>query len=985
MDLDPDQRHAGMSSACACQKTRSLVEIGERGVAGLRNQALLERERELDAIEQALEDVRGGRNRLLVVEGAPGVGKTRVISAARERARVAGLQNAAARASELEESFAFGVIRQLLGPVVAELDQNDRARVMQGRAEMASRPLALGYGPMRVEGDALMTAFDGLFWLCAGLAHERPLLLAVDDAHWCDEASLRWFAFAVPRFESLPILIVLGCRPSEPGVDGPKVIGELARLESAEVLAPRPLSRAAVKGLVAQLADGAPAPAFVDACHDATRGNPLLLHELLVEIETTGLAPTNANAAAVAGLGSRRVAEGVLRRVQQLGGDAMRVTRSLAVLGDRAELGCVRALAGVDEESALDAAARLVDAGVVAQGFPLEFAHPLVRSAIYESLPYAERLVAHGRAARILADAGMRAEAVAAHLLIVPPSADSWVVDVLRQAAADAAAQGSSRDAVNFLRRALQEPPDELVRGDVLAELGVCEHNAGDSMAVGHLVDALELAEDVARRARVGLVLARAIWHEYRIVDAVALLDSLIDDLGDELAGPLEAELVAIARLDPRTRQTGLRVLGRRDGTVRNGDANRLLLANLCFERAVAAAISAEDVAALAQDALTDGMLLREEGSENTIYHLAAWALAQCDRFADAEAAFQAAIDLARSEGSVAGYARALTFRANMCYRRGLVEEAEGDATHALDQLTSIRAPLTVAFLLDVLIERDELQAAEELLRRFNLAGDLPGSILHTIVLERRGRLWMARGKARDAVRDLQLCAERAEEWGAGSPAFLAWRSSAALALARVGRRREAKALAEEELARAQKFGAQRAVGVAMRAVGLLSAGSAAVDVLDRAVDVLRDSGATLEYARAQVDLGAALHRAGQRSRAREPLRAGLELAQHCGAKALARRARVELRSAGGRPIRLERKGLDALTPAELRVARMAAAGMGNRDIAEALFVIPKTVEWHLSQTYRKLRIHSRAELPAALEQNSGEPTPRHESHGKVH
>jgi DNA-binding NarL/FixJ family response regulator len=954
-------------------------------MAGLRNHTLLERELELHAIEEAVREVHGGRNRLLVVEGAPGVGKTRVIGAARECARDGGLRDAAARASELEGSFAFGVIRQLLGPAVAELDQDERARVLHGRAEMASRPLALEDGPARVDADALPRAFEGLYWLCAGLARERPLLLAVDDAHWCDEVSLRWLAFAVPRFASLPILTMLGCRPSEPGSEGPQIVDELARLESAEVLAPRPLSRAAVEALVAPLADGAPAPVFVDACHNATRGNPMLLHELLVEIETERLAPTYANAAAVAGLGSRRVADGALGRVRRLGDVAMRVTRSLAVLGERAEPRHVAALAQVDEESALDAGARLVDVGVVAEGFPLEFTHPLVRSAIYERLAYAERLDAHGRAARILADAGMRAEAVAAHLLIVPPSADRWVVDVLRQAAADAAAQGSSADAVSFLRRALQEPPEEAVRGDVLAELGVCEHNAGDSGAVGHLVDALELAEDVAQRARVGLVLARAIWHEYRIVDAVALLDSLIDGLSDELAGPLEAELVAIARLDPRTRQTGLRVLGRRDGAVPNGNANRLLLANLCFERAVAAATSAEEVAALARDALTDGQLLREEGSENTIYHLAAWALAQCDRFADAEAAFQAAIDLARNEGSVAGYARALTFRANMCYRRGLVEEAEGDATHALEKLTAIRAPLTVAFLLDALIERDELQPAEELLRRFELAGDLPGSILHTIVLERRGRLSLARGKPRDAARDLQQCAERAEEWGAGSPAFLAWRSSAALALARVGRRREAKALAEEELVRAQKFGAQRAVGVAMRAVGLLSAGSAAVDVLERAVDVLRDSGATLEYARAQVDLGAALHRAGQRAPARRPLRTGLELAQHCGARALARRARVELRSAGGRPIRLEREGLDALTPAELRVARMAATGMGNRDIAEALFVIPKTVEWHLGQAYRKLRIHSRAELPAALRQNSGEATPRRESHDKVH
>ncbi len=637
------------------------------------------------------------------------------------------------------------------------------------------------------------------------------------------------------------------------------------------MLTPGSLSRRAVGDLVGRLGEGMPAASFVDACYEATRGNPFLLHELLVEIEAAGLVPSDAGAREITGLGSGRVAEGALARVRRLGEDAVRLTRSLAVLGDRVPVAHAIALSGLDGERVEAAAAALVDAGVLVEGFPLEFAHPLVRSAVYEHLPYAERLAAHERAARMLARAGARAEGLAAHLLILAPREERWVVDVLRRAARDAARQGWPRDAVEFLRRALAEPPAESVRGVVLAELGVCEHDAEDAAAVEHLSRALELTDVPAERARIGLVLARAIWHEYRIVEAVALLDRLIGELDEELAAPLEAELIAIARLDPRTRRAGLRALARAADAaeMKDGPAQGLLLANLCFERAVAGATVAEAVAALGRRALADGLLLEREGSENTIYHLAAWALGQCDRFAEAESALQAAIALARREGSVAGFARALTFRANLCYRRGLLEEAEADATQALEHLTSIRAPLTAAFLLDVLIERGQLRAAEGLLERFGLSGDLPDSILHTIALERRGRLRMARGDARAAAADLLLCGERAVEWGAGSPAFLAWRSSAALALAQIGRGSEAIELAEEEVQRASALAAPRALGVALRVQGLLSPRPRDLGLLERAADVLQDSGAALEYARTLVDLGAALRRAGQRVIAR--------------------------------------------------------------------------------------------------------------------
>jgi hypothetical protein len=372
-------------------------------------------------------------------------------------ARGDGFEELFARAGEIEQSFAFGAVRGLLQARIANMADEERERVLSGQALLALRALGLTQETFRSDGDA-QAVLGGLYWLCVGLAQERPLLLALDDVHWCDETSPAWLAYALPRFEGLPVIVALSYRPAEPGTQTPALIAELARAESTELLIPGPLSRRAIKSLIAQALATEPGWSFVDSCCEATRGSPFLPHELLLEIEAAHIPPDNANAAQVATLGSRRVSETVLARVRRLGSDAQTLTRSLAVLGERVTPAVVAALSGLDEQRTVMSAAALVDAGVLAEGFPLEWAHPLVRSAIYEHLPYAERLAAHAQAARILAEAGARADAIAAHLLITPPNGDAWSVGVLRRAGGDAMAQGSPQDAVRFLRRALQEP-----------------------------------------------------------------------------------------------------------------------------------------------------------------------------------------------------------------------------------------------------------------------------------------------------------------------------------------------------------------------------------------------------------------------------------------------------------------------------------------------------------------------------------------------
>jgi DNA-binding CsgD family transcriptional regulator len=206
---------------------------------------------------------------------------------------------------------------------------------------------------------------------------------------------------------------------------------------------------------------------------------------------------------------------------------------------------------------------------------------------------------------------------------------------------------------------------------------------------------------------------------------------------------------------------------------------------------------------------------------------------------------------------------------------------------------------------------------------------------------------------------------------------YLHARSGAAQAWLLLGDRDQARILAEAELADARVSGGLRALGIALRVAGLATGGAGGLERLSESVDVLRESPALLERAKSIAELGAALRRAGQRVAARPLLAEALDLAAGCGARPLASRLHAELAAAGGRPRRERRHGLDALTPSELRVARLAADGQTNRQIAHGLYVTLKTVETHLAHVYAKLGISHRGELPAALAgENLGVPTP---------
>jgi len=318
-------------------------------------------------------------------------------------------------------------------------------------------------------------------------------------------------------------------------------------------------------------------------------------------------------------------------------------------------------------------------------------------------------------------------------------------------------------------------------------------------------------------------------------------------------------------------------------------------------------------------------------------WHAAVWALVVCDRY-----------DAARRELERAGHGpAALAVRAELALRTGALAQAEADAR----ALRSRPQPFAADWQGEVLIERGELAEAEQLERAAGPWGMLT-----------RGRLRLAQGRADEAVDELRECGRLALELGVANPAVLPWRSLLAQAL---GRTPEARRLAAEELRLAHRFGAPRAIGVALRAAAVTAGGTYEVSLLREAVALLE--GAPLEAARTNAALGVALRRSGSSHAAREPLRQAVDVAHRCGARALEDEALAELRAAGARPRRRRTTGAGSLTASERRIAELAAAGRQNREIAATLHVTLSTVEFHLRNVYRKLAIASRRELAATL------------------
>jgi DNA-binding CsgD family transcriptional regulator len=384
-----------------------------------------------------------------------------------------------------------------------------------------------------------------------------------------------------------------------------------------------------------------------------------------------------------------------------------------------------------------------------------------------------------------------------------------------------------------------------------------------------------------------------------------------------------------------------------------------------------------ERILDLARKGLDDGAFLAEEGPDALALQLAGSAFVNTERLDTASRLAEEIVACARSRGSAYGFVNGVLLRARVSTRAGQLAATEADLRTALEVAQEHQLLLGVSSILlygaDAWTDRAELADLAAMAQALPLPDDLAVTPIGMVVAAARGRARLLAGDTAGAADDLRRVGEIAEGVRFRNPNALSWRSPLAVALAHDDPA-AACDLVDEELTDARRIGHSRAIGVALRTLGVVAKDG--LDHLREAVAVLDTAPAALEQARARVELGAALRRANQRTAARAPLREGLDLAHRLGATRLAERAEVELAASGARTRRRALVGADALTPSERRIAEMAGGGMGNAEIAQALFVSLNTVETHLRRIYRKLEINRRAQLPAAMT-GSGSPTAR--------
>ncbi|MBV9605166.1 MAG: AAA family ATPase [Solirubrobacterales bacterium] len=943
-----------------------------RGRAGL-----LERESPLQAITAVLDSLDESHGQALLLEGHAGMGKTRLHEATLDEARRRGVRVLRAAGAELEQNVAFGVAGQLVRALINALPPEARRAFL---AEAPERVRSLALAGSRVElpgpdevGD--LTVSHGLFAAMAGAAETRPTLLAIDDLHWADLASLEFVLYVLHRLDELPVALVMTRRP-DPAGEASEALDRISSHPRVQIESLSPLGLHAVAELARDALGERVDSDLAEVSLEVTGGNPFYVHELMLALvedpDASGPELTRRTRA----LAPDAVIRSLRVRVGRLGPDVAALARAVAILGADVPLRRAAALAGLSIDAATAAADALAGVEVLLAREPLRFVHPLVQHAIAQDIPPFDRGSRHLDAARLLYADGEDVELVAAHLLLGHAGGDGWVVEQLRAAAREARA---AQPAVRYLQRALEEPPSIDLRPEVLAELGTAEAILGQAAAAEHLAQAAAASPDPRRRAELTLQLGRALDAAARHEEAARAYDSALSDLPAsathpeelELRDQLEASFISTASIIPDLQPVALERSARIiEHTVKGPrtQGQRLLLAQAALH-ATTSGESAHNAVELAERAWDSGRILTDASPHWLGWRLVAAAFLLNGELESALSVTDAALADARRRALPLAFATA-------SYVRGLPQLWQGCVTGAMADLELARdarrygwhqfARSAAAHYAQCLIERGELEEAEAVLAEDGPISE-PADLEDVLRLYSLAELRLAQSRPEEALK----AALTVGEVGERTVRFLGycpWRSTAAQAALVLGDRERALELVSDELGRAERTDVLHLRIRARRILGLCEGGKAGLRRLRTAVRMGSDAPPRLETIRAYVDLGAALRRENQRGEAREWLERGTDMAARGGAVALGGHARVELAATGARPRREALlSGPASLTPSERRIAELAATGQSNREIAQALFVTPKTVEYHLRNTYRKLDIQTRQELAGAL------------------
>ncbi|MFJ6700297.1 AAA family ATPase [Streptomyces sp. NPDC091272] len=971
---------------------------------------------------------KSGRGRLVLLRGATGTGRTALLEAAAQYAAGQGLRVLRARCSPDGTSGPLATVRRLLASGTGRPREAHRPPAAQIPSPHGDSAGVLTCDQASGPGRAVRPDAQLLWEELCGYAADGPLLLAVDDAHLADDESRAWLAETARRIDDLPVLVVATERSQFDVEQRPAGLAHALPPDLLRTHSLAPLSDAAATALVRDARPDADEQWTASVVRAGAR-NPLLLHALLEDLADV---PPSAVPESCAALYPGTFRAAVSWWLESAGPDTARVARTLATLerapdgpqdparpdarpqdptrpdawpqdptrpdarpqdptrpdalpqdpsrpdplgpdaepprarepsapGPEVLAGAARADASRTSGwlAAMTGLGLLVGAG---PGRPARYPHPLLRDAVLSGWPVARRQEAHRAAAETMLQRGESAEPVARQLLHVDPAGAPWVPTVLRDAATAALGGGRADDAVRYLRRALREPLPDGHRQRVLTELGSLEYaTAAAADGVPHLAEALHLPVAPQERAHTAIALGTALFGRGESGAGAEVLRSVAGQLAGhpEPARAARAAYVLLSDRNLTMRREAYEWLAdtaeHSPETV--GAAGRALLlrhaatAGACSARQATRRIRA--LLAEPADPLSEPFLF------GTVAAVAQWAdeLDEADRLVDRglvglrpsllhpthHALHNTRIDIAAARGS---YGRLLAVsRTRPAALRG-------------------RGPANIdAHALVALVETGRTQEAQHFAESFDLGGAADSWELNRF-LYARGLHRAARGEHSAALHDFLECGRRQSTRGVVSPVVTPWRTAAAECQLRLGARHHAVALAEEELRLAGVWRTPRTTGRALRVLGLAVGGARGRELLGEAVDVLRGSPAHTELVEALLARGRELVAAGGAAEGDTLLREAAARAGRLGAVRLRLRAERALESAGYRPA--TRSG--ALTPGEERVARLAADGRTNAEIAGLLRVALRTVETHLTHTYRKLGIRRRTGLGKALD-----------------
>jgi DNA-binding CsgD family transcriptional regulator len=905
---------------------------------------LLGRDLETSRIDELLDDARNGRSGALVLSGEPGIGKTALLDYAAGRA--AEMMVLTARGIESEAELPFVALADLARPLLPLLYEIPDAQAAALRA-------ALALGPPSA-GDRFTTC-AGLLSLLGAAADQSPVLVIVDDAHWVDRSSLQALLFAARRLDAEGVAVLVA-RRRETRLD----------LSGLDELVVEGLSDEAA-GEVLGRADRSIADSVAQDLIAASGGNPLALLE----------APSLLSAAQLAGeepIARPLPAGETLERafLQQVGTLPAETQRALVVAAASPssaleEIVAAVRRAGIDPE-ALDPAEQ-ANLTLVDDDGRLEFAHPLLRSAIYGSAPAMLRRAAH----EALAGAG--GEQRPWHLAAASDAPDAAVAAELEQSATAASGRGGHAEAALALEAAARLAEGADVRAGFLRDA------ADEARKAGETAKALELVEAALAAAGQPELRAR-VEHLYGVIEmwsgsSLAAYQRLRDEAGRvEASDPARAArlLTDAAWACFMAGEVDLgREVAEQATALAEGHGG---LAEVASGAVLGIALllggargAAEPLLRRHQQLLDDAEFIERAYG---IVWPAAQALVWLEEYDEARAVFERVIDHARAQSTPGVLPYTLTGLADLDFRTGAWARAYANASEAVALARETEQPVALSFALAGLARIEAAQGRADDCRLHATEaldleeGGVGANAVVVFAVAALGLLELGLGRVEEAIEQLDRVAVAVRERGMRQPTVLQWAPDLIEALARAGRRDEAlELLAELELA-AESSLSTWAMGAAACCRGILAEGEFEAD-FEQALELQESFGAPFEIARTELYLGERLRRSRRRKEARGVLRSAIERFERLGAAPWAERANSELRASGETVQPGAVIATSELTPQELQVALAVAKGATNREAGAALFLSPKTIEAHLGRVYRKLDIRSRTELAALL------------------